>query len=186
MGSGVGDRTETGPTLEDAASTLSPSGTRWQCGVSVLLRGYGPRKSSDSGQRSNQEHVLKYCHLKDCLRYLYLTLAYLFYTSMRHAVPATPQHLFDACRIFCNFFSNNKVLFLRERKLLFEPLTTSPQVVWLLFLWKGKGSDDFSSVFACVSSRLKRIINLPKGETWGDSNSVRLFCSNYDFFFFSF
>lgn len=111
MGSGVGDRTEAGPALEDTASTLSPSDTRWQCGVSLLLRGYGPRKSSDSGQRKNQVHLLKYCHLKDCLRYLYFTLAYLFYTSKGHAVPATPQHLFDACRIFF-FFRNLMTVYL--------------------------------------------------------------------------
>ena len=76
MGSGVGVRTETGPALEDAATALSPPGTRWQCGVSVLLRGYGVRKSSHSGQRSNQVYLLKYCHLKDYLRYLYFTLVF--------------------------------------------------------------------------------------------------------------
>lgn len=51
MGSGVGVCAETGSALEDSSSTLSPPGTRWQCGLSVLLRGYGARDSSASGKR---------------------------------------------------------------------------------------------------------------------------------------
>lgn len=51
VGSGSGVCTETGPAVEDASSTLSPSGTRWQPGVSVLLRGYGTRHSSAAGQK---------------------------------------------------------------------------------------------------------------------------------------
>lgn len=51
MGSGAGVCTETGPAMEDAPAALSPSGTRWQPGVSVLLWGYGTRHSSATGQK---------------------------------------------------------------------------------------------------------------------------------------
>lgn len=65
MDSGAGDCTETGPALEDAASTFSPAGTKWQGGVSVLLRGYGTRNSSGSGQKSRGGGAMMLMHFRE-------------------------------------------------------------------------------------------------------------------------
>lgn len=49
MGSGSGDCGETGPSLEDTASPLSPSSSRWPSEVSDLFRRHGTRDPSGSG-----------------------------------------------------------------------------------------------------------------------------------------
>lgn len=51
VGSGSGDCSETGPSLEDTAAAPRPSWLRWQSQVSVLFWRYGTRDPSGSGLR---------------------------------------------------------------------------------------------------------------------------------------
>lgn len=69
MGSGVRVCTETGPALENTPSTLSPSDTRCQSGVSVLLRRYGTRDSTGSG-RKREWVKTKYIYSSTVLNFL--------------------------------------------------------------------------------------------------------------------